>query len=375
MTMWVVRGAAVCVCAGLLALAGVATAQQRNGVGPPASAVAVDAVVVEAVAQTVPVIGRLVPRQSGVIAARVNGAVDQMNTEVGDRVARGDVIAIVSRNRLEIERDRTATVVTQRRARLETQQAELEKTIQELRRMQDLRESAAFSRARLDDVTQDVAMQEGELAEAQALLGEAQARLARAAIDLSDAEVTAPFAGIVVEKHTEVGAYLNVGGPVVTLLNDTDLEIEVDVPGSRLPGLAEGALVTFTLDDGSSHRGIVRAIVPSENPLTRARPVRITPSFAGASTALAVNQSATVAIPIGLAREVVTVHKDAIVRRGPAPVVFVVTGDTVEPRPVQLGEGIGGRFIVLGGLDPGELVVVRGNEQLRPGQAVRLVGG
>ena len=358
-----------------LALAGPAMAQPRNGAGPPASAVAVDAVVLEPLAQTVPVIGRLVARQSGVVAARVGGAVDQMSVDVGDRVERGDVIAVVFKNRLEIERDRTAAVVTQRRAVLETAQAELQKASQELRRLEDLRDSAAFSRARLDDVTQDVAMQAGELAEAQAQLGEAQARLSRAATDLTDAEIVAPFAGVITEKHTEAGAYLNIGSPVVTLLNDTDLEVEVEVPSNRLVGLEVGNVLTFTLDDGSMHSGIVRAIVPNENPLTRARPVRITPLF-DASAPRAANQSATVAIPVGLAREVVTVHKDAIVRRGREPMVFVVDDDgKAQPRPVSLGEGIGSRFVVRRGLVPGELVVVRGNEQLRPGQAVRLVGG
>ena len=358
-----------------LAFVGPAMAQPRNGAGPPASAVSVDAVVVEPLAQTVPVIGRLVARQSGVIAARVSGAVDLMSVDVGDRVEQGDVIAVVFKNRLEIERDRTAAVVTQRRAVLETAQAELAKASQELRRLEDLRDSAAFSRARLDDVTQDVAMQAGELAEAQAQLGEAQARLSRAATDLTDAEIVAPFAGVITDKHTEVGAYLNIGSPVVTLLNDLDLEVEVEVPSNRLQGLEEGAVLTFTLDDGSTHRGIVRAIVPSENPLTRARPVRVTPLF-DTSTPRAANQSATVAIPVGLAREVVTVHKDAIVRRGPEPMVFVVDDDgKAQPRPVSLGEGIGSRFVVQRGLAPGELVVVRGNEQLRPGQSVRLVGG
>jgi multidrug efflux pump subunit AcrA (membrane-fusion protein) len=56
--------------------------------------------------------------------------------------------------------------------------------------------------------------------------------------------------------------------------------------------------------------------------------------------------------------------------------VFVVVrkpnGMTVAvPRPVTLGEAVGSRFVVLRGLKPGELVIVRGNERVRPGMPVR----
>ncbi len=41
---------------------------------------------------------------------------------------------------------------------------------------------------------------------------------------------------------------------------------------------------------------------------------------------------------------------------------------------MRLGEAVGTRFIVLGGLLPGDMVVVRGNERLQPGQAIRYAG-
>ncbi len=49
----------------------------------------------------------------------------------------------------------------------------------------------------------------------------------------------------------------------------------------------------------------------------------------------------------------------------------VVADDTAEIRPVRLGAAVGSRFEVLDALEPGDVVVVRGNERLRPGQKVR----
>jgi len=100
---------------------------------------------------------------------------------------------------------------------------------------------------------------------------------------------------------------------------------------------------------------------------------------------IAVNESVTVAVPIGASRTVVSVHKDAIVHRGQNTIVFVVVGakavkppmvmGKAVPRPVKLGDAVGGRFVVLGGIKPGDIVVVRGNERLRPGQAVMFRNG
>jgi multidrug efflux pump subunit AcrA (membrane-fusion protein) len=68
------------------------------------------------------------------------------------------------------------------------------------------------------------------------------------------------------------------------------------------------------------------------------------------------------------------VHKDAVIKRGPASLVYVVEGDTAEMRRITLGEPTGSRYEVLDGLKEGESVVVRGNERLRPGDKVRIDG-
>ncbi|MFQ5959639.1 MAG: efflux RND transporter periplasmic adaptor subunit, partial [Alphaproteobacteria bacterium] len=119
------------------------------------------------------------------------------------------------------------------------------------------------------------------------------------------------------------------------------------------------------------YRAAVRAVGVEENPRTRTRPVRFTPLFEAAPDNLADGQSAVLDLPIGRPREVVSVHKDAVIRAPEGAVVFVVTGSAVERRLVTLGEAIGARFEVLDGLVPGEMVVVRGNERLKSGQAVR----
>jgi multidrug efflux pump subunit AcrA (membrane-fusion protein) len=102
--------------------------------------------------------------------------------------------------------------------------------------------------------------------------------------------------------------------------------------------------------------------------------VRFIPTFEGEKRPLAAEQSVTVHVPVGAARNVLSVHKDAVTRRGSQSLVYVVEDATAELRSVQLGEAVGNRFEVRGGLQAGDTVVVRGNERLQPGDRVR-VGG
>jgi RND family efflux transporter MFP subunit len=335
--------------------------------GPPASVV-IDMVIQETIGQTTPVIGRLVALEAGPIAARIGGAVDEMRVDVGDRVETGDILAVLDRARLELERDRYASILTQRAAQLTSARANLNKTRNGLKRLEGIRKSAAFSQARYDDAVQEVTMQTGSVAVARAQLAQAQNQLKRAERDLTDTEIEAPFPGVVSETHTEVGAYLSVGAQVVTIINDTNLDIEADVPAKRLAGLTPDSIVGVRLDDGSQTTARLRAIVPSENPRTRTRPVRFTPDTSRITKALANNQSVTVLIPVGNARTAITVSKDAIIERAGRMTVFVVQNGTAQPTPVTVGDGSGDRFIIRSGLKPGDQVVIRGNEQLRLGQ-------
>lgn len=346
----------------------------RPGGRPPAT-VRLDAVISEPLGQTMPVIGRLVSRQSGVIATQIRGVVIEMRADVGDRLALGDVIAVIASDRLRSERDRYAAAVERFRGMVSTADAEYRKKRREMQRLNRLRKSAAFSRARYEDLERDVQSRRGAVSERRAQLKEAQAQLSEAEIDLADAEIKAPFPGVVTEKHIDVGTYVAVGARVVSLLNDTDIEAEAEVPSDRMRGLKPGTAVRLRLDDGTMHQAVVRAIVPNENVRTRTRPVRFTPRFNGIAGPLAANQSVTVLVPIGAGQTVATVHKDAVVRSGADAFVYVVKESLARRVKVRLGDAVGSRFIVLDGVKPGQRVVIRGNETLGRGGPVRVSGG
>lgn len=364
--------------AGAIALAvGVLVQQSAPGQAQGRAApVAVDAVVVEPLTQTAPVLGRFVAQQRGTVAALTRGPVLQVHVAVGDRVREGDILITQSTDRLERSRDVAQAAVNTALAAVATARSQLELAQQELDRLEKLRGSAAFSGAQRDDKAFEVAVRRAQVGEARAEVARAEALLEEAQLDVDLGTIRAPFNGVVVDRHTVRGAYMNIGDAAVTLVNDEVLEVEADVPTDRVAGLEMGREVELLLGGGEISRAFVRAVVPEENALTRTRLVRFIPDLDDLTTAMpAVGQSVTVRLPVGDVRDVLTVHKDAVLPRGGQTLVYVVGADnTVSPRPVQLGDAAGARFVVLGGLAEGELVVTLGNERLRPGQAVAWPG-
>lgn len=344
-----------------LCAAGAGQAQQDE-----ASLVRVDAVRTEPLIQTVPVIGRLVATQSGSISSRIDGPVRAVNVQIGDRVAGGEIVAELDTAALEVQQAMADARLGEAQALLATRKAELDLARQEVARLEGIKNKAVTSRAVVDDAVQKAVIARAKVREAQAASESSVAAKQLVELSLAHTRVRAPYAGVIVRRSTEAGAFVKTGETVAEIVADESLEIEADVPFDRLSGLVQGTVVQVELDDGSEHSATVRAVVPREDKLTRTRAARFIPRFDNRPDRLAVDQSVTLYIPVGAPRTVLSVHKDGVIRQGGKELVYVVTDDVAKIRPIRLGDAVGSRFEVLTGLQEDELVVVRGNERLRP---------
>lgn len=358
---------------GMLVL--VAVAAGNGASAQDASLVFVDKIRMEPLSQTVPVIGRLVALQNGVVASRIGGAVLNFHYEIGDRVRKGEVIAELDASVLEAQLLVAEGELKQADADLISSHVQLKLSELQLNRFAGLQGTQAFSKARFEDAQQNVESAKAVIRRWEAQIATRKASVKLTQLNLEYASIEAPYSGVITRRMVEAGAYVKLGDSVVHMMSDQNLEIEADVPADRLGSLKPGTTVQVALDDGSVHSARVRAILPTENPLTRTRTVRFKAEFAKRLTGLADAQSVTVKVPVGIARQILTVHKDAIVTRSGKKVVYVVADSAAQVRPVVLGKATGSRIEVLDGVQDGEEVVIRGNEALRPGVKVRVDTG
>jgi RND family efflux transporter MFP subunit len=341
-----------------------------NVQGQEPALVSVDAVVEQRFTQTVPILGRLVAKRSSTVATRISGAISEVLVDLGDQVTQGQPLALIDSATLELRKQHANSQLNESRTRLKTAKALLALSSQEVKRLEGLQGSAAVSQALYDDARQQQNIAYARVSEAEAGISSSKASFDIAELELSYASISAPFDGTITGKLTEVGSYLQAGQAVFQIISDRKLELEADVPAALLGGLSKDLAVVVELENRSQHKAWLRAIIPEENPRTRTRRVRFDTKLNDDAGILASEQSATVLVPASAARNILTVHKDGVIRQGQNNIVYVATNDAAEMRVIETGLAVGERVEILAGLVVGDLVVVRGNERLFPGQPI-----
>jgi RND family efflux transporter MFP subunit len=337
---------------------------------PRAAGVDVQAVEIMTLSETVPVFAEVITARDGDVAARVAGNVENVTVRAGARVQAGDLLVELNNDLLTIRLAQSEAQFAEATAGIQTAQARLDRARTALDRIEALRGGSSFSQGRFDDAQADFLEAEAQFFEAQARAKSAQSRIAEAQYQLDRSQIFAPFSGVVLEVNTIPGAFIQAGTPLVRLLDTDAFEVQANVPSRYTEFLQQGQIVQATTETGAALSLELRAVLPVENPSSRTRAVLFAVPDLSKMANAAVGQSVNVLIPVGAARDLLSVPKDALVQARGGWTVFVAADDKAQPRTVELGVPLGDRYEVVSGLAPGDLVVVRGNERLRPGQDI-----
>jgi RND family efflux transporter MFP subunit len=197
--------------------------------------------------------------------------------------------------------------------------------------------------------------------------------------------IRAPFEGFIVAKHTEVGAWISQGDPVVEIVKLDVVDVDVSVPEADVRNLRQGDVVEVRFEATSGSRsfpGKIWRIIPQADPRSRTFPVKVrlqeNPNYPE-SPLIKAGMLARVLLPVSF-QVGLFVPKDALALNRGRTSLFVVRDDgrgakTVQMVPVTLGDSQGNLIQVVDAgedLREGDLVVTRGNERLRPGEAVEI---
>lgn len=295
------------------------------------------------------VISRRDARVAGEQAGRVSRIVD-----VGQRVAQGDPVATLDDTTLRLrEREIEADAA---RIRAQLDMARLQED-----RYARLAEQQSIARAQYDQIRADHDMLAQEHARVLAQLSQLKHQRGQMV-------VRAPFAGIVAERHAQMGEYLAPGTTVIRLVDVDAREIRVRAPIDLAPRLRQGTPVKIRSGDdaGVLH---VSAVVPVGDETSRQLELRIE----SGDRPWPVGTALDVGLPRAPTRAVVAVPRDAIVLRREGDFVLRIDHDgKAERLPVKPGEEIDGMVEVEGAVRPGDRLVVRGGERLAPGQQVSI---
>ena len=327
--------------------------------GPPPAPVRVASVVEDMVSDQVTLVGTTEAIARSMIAAEVSGSVIEFPVREGDFVKKGQVLARLRSTDLALRLK--AAEATREKVRSNLVFAE-----KELDRYTRLKGTDSIAESKYDKALDDYKSLKNEL-----LRTEAEIELLKD--DIQKKTVDAPFAGFVAEEHTQVGEWIDVGGPVVSLLDLGHIRITVDVPERYAIQLSQESPVRVfvTSLSGDTFSGKISAVLPEGDMYARTFPVRI--ELANPDLKIRGGMEARATFNLGTKRNALLVPKDAIVTAGTNRMVYVVAGGAAQPVPVQVIGYYDGNVAVEGPLQPGAPVVIRGNERLMPGQPVQIM--
>ncbi|HWE05873.1 MAG TPA: efflux RND transporter periplasmic adaptor subunit, partial [Rhizomicrobium sp.] len=176
--------------------------------------------------------------------------------------------------------------------------------------------------------------------------------------------ITAPRDGIVLEKSAVEGMHFNTGDPLFKIADLSSVWLMADVEEQDLGNIrqdetARAALVAYP---GRTFTGKVDFIYPTLMSNTRTGRVRIVLSNPDGSLRESMYANVAIDTPVSSGAQVVVVPDSAVIDSGTRQVVLVERGQgRFEPRTVQVGAHGEGYAQILGGVKPGDQVVVSAN--------------
>ena len=309
------------------------------------------------VAQTVQLPGYLESPNVSVLAGEISGLVTELKVREGDRVTAGQPLVRLRTTPLELNLQAAEARLNEAQARRKLAETSLE-------RYRGLIEGNAISRHQLDEARYEFDAWQGRIETL-------RAEIAAIRNDIERSTIRAPFNGVVVARHTEVGQWCQEGSRVLEVLSTDTQEVHVDVPEKYFNDLRQGINVDVTFDSvpGRVFATYIRALIPRADSGARTFPVKL--RLREPSETVGAGMLARATFPLGGASPGTLVPKDAIVRFGDNTVVFLVAGGSAVPAPVRVGGAMGVWAVVNGAVSPGDKVITRGNERLEPGQPVQ----
>lgn len=356
-------------------------------------------------------IGNTTPFRTVSLRSRSEGRLLALNLDVGDSVTRGQVVGqlddallVTALRQAEAElaarQSEVARATTQvNNARVEVERARLEvvQARTDSKRQQELYKEGAIAEQTAEQAstkaqtatqmlraaTEQVRTEKQAVAAAQGRVYAQQAVVSQAQERRSYARLTSPITGLVIEKVTEPGNFLQTGSEVLKIADFSRVKVVVQVSELDLAKIQVGQSVQVRLDafPDQTSIGRVTRISPAADATARLIPVEVViPNSAGkigsgllARVNFNTQSSQRVVVPQ------IAINQDKVGQtqsKDNNKIIFVLQSPSdkkkVTARAVTLGQKADGKVEILSGLQPGEAYVVRSGKPLKDGEAVSL---
>ena len=378
----------------IFATSGSAIAQGAKGV-----AVQTAYVEEEIVSDTTTTPAAVVAPAAMVISALRSAAVTIEDLQVGGFIRKGTKIAVQDHDDLTIQKQLLELQVKDARAQLEqtitnsaferdlvnVADAQLAFAKQKAERAKQLvakkaisLEAAETAQAAVLNASQQLILRKQSLerldatkAAAERTITRLSLQISQIAADIKEASYQAPVNGLILSLADYKSGFARQGDVLARIQGFQGFEVEAEIPSAYLPYLRAAPSVEASDGQGNALTLTFRSALPSEDRRTATRPVRFTIDGELPRSTTADGARIDIQVPIREASSSLLVPQDAIVPVAGGHVVFVFDDGKAARQIVRLGGSVANRIIITSGLEAGERVVIKGNEGLNDGAAIK----
>jgi RND family efflux transporter MFP subunit len=337
--------------------------------------------------------GQFQPYQVVDVHPKVSGYMERINVDIGDIVHQGQTLAVLQVPELKAQLQAATFAMEQSREEITRAQHEIDRaeaTYTALHAESERLKQAAATRPGL------IAQQELDNAQAQDLSAQAQVDAAKAAMAAAKqhmgaatadrqrvealegyTNVTSPLDGVVVWRYADTGALIQGGTnsndqtlPIVRIAQSQLLRLRVPVPEEDVQFVRVGGQLEVRVDAiNRSFTGKITRFTRNVNFETRTMETEI--DVENKDLSIAPGMYANTLLELADHRDVETIPVEALVLNGRQQTVYVLDDNNcIHIRSVQAG--LQGQKLVeiVSGLNPGDRVVIGGQESYREGQQV-----
>lgn len=331
-----------------------ATEDAAKPEGPPPMLVSVGSIENGSAQPMVEMVGTVRYVRTSRVAGEISGIVEQIHFSEGERVRAGEPL-------LQLNTDLLQTTISGTRASHQQVLIELERARKDLQRI-----SALFREESIAEVVYDENHYRvlGLEKQAEAL----KATLDRQLQEQQKTTIHAPFGGLVLAKNTERGEWVSAGGQIATIADDSEIEIVADVPQHLLAYLKKGQQIDIR-SGNKNFQGRFAHFVPQGDVATRTFAVKLRLKN---DLGLIEGMEARALLPAGEKVDGLLVPRDAVIKQHGMDILFLAVEGKAKMVPVQIRGHRGMQVAVASDdLAAGQQVVVKGNERISDGQAIR----
>lgn len=328
---------------------------------PPAIPVTVQKVTLERVPIAFEAVGQAEGSREVEVRARVGGIIQKRLYTEGEVVSAGATLFVIDRAPFEIAVAQAKAAVSEARARQEQAQ-------REAARLKGLADGKAISQREFDEAVSSVK-------QSTALVEGLQAKLAETQLNLSYTHVKAPIGGITSRAARSEGSLVAANTDLLTTITQVNpIWVRFSLAGTdfeRIRGASKNARVEIRTQEGALAATNGRLNFAGSTVDPKLGTVQLRAEFLNPTMQWLPGQFAKVHILAG-EQEGFLVPQAAVVQTEQARMVWIAEPDgKATMRPIQTANWIGSNWVVIGGLKPGDAVIVDNLMKLRPGATVQ----